>query len=211
MRWFVWLFALCGTCVALARPAWALAPPPLQGHVNDLAALLSASQREQLEQRLTRFEQQTGRQFALLTIPSLEGDSLEDFSIRVVEAWKLGKKGKDDGLLLLVVQRDRKVRIEVGYGLEGEVTDAVSARTIREQIQPAFRAGQYAAGINAGFARLIRAAGGSTEGDTPAEPARSARGRARSPLGGMLLLLIVLPLIFFLRSRAARRQRPRSV
>src|SRR6185436_3359338 len=107
----------------------------------DIAEMLSPTAEQQLEQKLSAYENNSQHQFALLTIDSLEGDALEDFSIRTVEAWKLGKKGKDDGLLLLVVERDRKLRIEVGYGLEGDITDAVSARVIRNVLGPALRAG----------------------------------------------------------------------
>ncbi|HET9933546.1 MAG TPA: TPM domain-containing protein, partial [Polyangiaceae bacterium] len=126
-----------------------------------------------LEQRLTEYEKSTGHQFALLTLDTLDGDALESFSIRVVEAWKLGKKGKDDGLLLLVVKNDRKVRIDVGYGLEGTLTDALTSRVVRNVIGPAFRQGNYAAGIDRAFAALMAAA---DEGHAAEKPAPAASG-----------------------------------
>src|SRR6185312_5240110 len=119
----------------LAGRASALDVPEFSGRVVDRANILGDA-RARIDAKLAAHEQQSGQQFAVLTVPSLEGDALEPFSIRVVEAWKLGKKGKDDGLLLLVVPDDKKVRIEVGYGLEGDVTDALSSRVIRNVIGP---------------------------------------------------------------------------
>lgn len=186
--------------------------PPLTARVNDTAGLLSATSRQRLEQRLAQYEGATGQQFALLTIDTLAGDALEDFSIRTVEAWKLGKKGVDEGLLLLVVRDDRKVRIEVGYGLEGSVTDAVSSRVIREVIQPAFRRSDYSAGIEGAFERLMQAA---SPGKVPPAPAGTpqpapARGQGRSSgsIVGLVLFLLffVLPLLGPLGFRGRRRR-----
>lgn len=125
-RLLLWLFsALLALLVQWPAVAQARDVPTLAAHVNDTAGMLSPDERAQLEAQLVAYEHKTGRQFALLTIDSLNGDALEDFSIRVVEAWKLGQKGKDSGLLLLVVKDDHKLRVEVGYGLEGTVTDSV--------------------------------------------------------------------------------------
>src|SRR5690606_23361020 len=106
------------------------------GRVVDRASLLSGDEARALEKRLAEFESATGHQFALLTVPSLEGDSIEDFSMRVVEAWKLGAARRDDGLLLLVVPKDKTMRIEVGYGLEGAIPDALAGRIIRHTLAP---------------------------------------------------------------------------
>lgn len=171
--------------------AWARAVPPLRAHVNDDAGMLSVEAAQQLEQKLSQYERKSQHQFALLTIDSLEGDALEDFSIRVVEAWKLGKKGKDDGLLLLVVQRDRKLRIEVGYGLEGDVTDAFSARVIRNVLTPALRAGEVDKGIQQAFDVLMQKAAGQA---VP-EAAVAAPEQRRSP-GGLLVLVVLVLLMF---------------
>ncbi len=114
-------------------------------------------------------------QFALLTIDSLQGDALESFSIRVVEAWKLGKKGKDDGLLLLVANKEHKLRIEVGYGLEGDITDAFSARVIRNVLVPAMRAGTVAGGVDQAFDLLMKKASGED-----VAPPQGAADRAAS-------------------------------
>ncbi|HMJ10908.1 MAG TPA: TPM domain-containing protein, partial [Polyangiaceae bacterium] len=143
---FAFLLSAALSVVALlwAAPLWALEVPALTGRVVDRAEVLEPEAEQRISALLEAHEKASGQQFAVLTVPSLEGDALEDFSIRVVESWKLGKKAKDDGLLLLVVAKDRKVRIDVGYGLEGDITDAVSARVIREVITPAFRRSDYA-------------------------------------------------------------------
>jgi len=126
--------ALALGVLLVVGPAFALDVPSLDGRVNDHARLLSPDRAASLEERLAGYEQKTGHQFVLLTIASLEGDPLEDFSIRTVEKWKLGRKKVDDGLLLLIAKKERKVRIEVGYGLEGNITDAESSRIIRRVI-----------------------------------------------------------------------------
>jgi uncharacterized protein len=180
---------------ALLAPAaaWALEVPTLEGRVNDHANLLSPAARQRLEQQLAAYEASSGHQFALLTLPSLDGDALEPFSIRVVESWKLGKKGTDDGLLLLVVNQPHAIRIEVGYGLEAAITDAQSARVIREVISPAFGAGDYAAGIERAFGTLMTAAGGGVAvsgGEKP--PARAAR----APSGSTHMAILLFALMF---------------
>jgi uncharacterized protein len=177
--------------------ARALEPPVLSGRVNDYANLLPAQSKQALDARLAAHEAKTGHQFAVLTIPSLEGDSLEDFSIKTVEKWKLGHAKVDDGLLLLVAEREHRVRIEVGYGLEGHITDALSSRIIRNTIVPAFRQNDYAGGIEQGMSALLRADGDEQPGaPTP---------RAAPPSGGgsslflLVMLLPVLGLLLWLR------------
>ena len=195
-------FALWAPGVALAREV-----PPLRAHVNDTAGLLSPAAEQELEQRLTSFEQKTQHQYALLTIDSLEGDSLEDFSIRVVEEWKLGQKGKDDGLLLLVVQRDRKLRIEVGYGLEGDVTDAFSSQVIRKVLTPAMRAGDAESGISRAFDLLMHKGGGGVMPDGAVAPAKRQKSGS-SPFALVALLFFLLPLLLpllFLGGRSRGR------
>lgn len=204
-RVFAWLAQmLCALALWLPGVAFAKDVPPLRAHVNDTAGLLSDAAEQQLEQKLTSFEQQTQHQFALLTIESLEGDSVEDFSIRVVEQWKLGQKGKDDGLLLLVVQRERKLRIEVGYGLEGDITDAFSSQVIRKVLTPAMRAGDAEAGIERAFDLLIQKSGGDVAPNGAAAPARRQKG-GPSPLVLIGLLFFLLPFLLpLLFSRGGR-------
>jgi uncharacterized protein len=196
LRWF---FSLPWLAVALffAWPVLAQerAIPPLTAHVNDTAHLLSESARAQLEQKLSDYEQKYGRQFALLTIDSLQGDAFENFSIRVVEAWKLGKKGKDDGLLLLVVNKEHKLRIEVGYGLEGEITDAFSARVLRNVLVPAMRAGNAAGGIDQTFSLLMQKAAGEDVAAPAGAAERQPRRRNSSPFGWLVLLFFISPIL----------------
>ncbi|MEQ9592696.1 MAG: TPM domain-containing protein, partial [Cyclobacteriaceae bacterium] len=137
------------------------AVPELWGHrVHDEAKVLSQGAVDRLEQQLRLYEDSTSNQIAILVVPSLEGDILEEYSLRVAEEWKLGQKDKDNGALLLVAIEDRKMRIEVGEGLEGVLTDALSNRIIRNEMAPAFRRGDYEAGIQAGVDGMIMAIGG---------------------------------------------------
>ena len=163
-------------CAALARAALALDVPYLSGRVNDDAHLLDAQTASNLERTLKEYESKTGRQFVVLTIPSLENDALEDYSIKVARAWKLGTKGKDDGILLLVARDDRKVRIEVGYGLEGVLPDALCGRIIRDEIVPRFRGGDFPGGATAGVDAVIKTLDG-----TYAPPPDPLPGRGGSP------------------------------
>ena len=135
---------------ASTSPAWALDVPPLTGRVVDLAQILSASDVAQLSAQLQAHEEQTGNQVAVLILPSLEGEALEPYSHQVATTWKLGQKGTDNGVLLVVALKERRLRVEVGYGLEGTLTDLRSARIIRNDIVPRFKAGDMPGGIKAG-------------------------------------------------------------
>lgn len=133
-----------------------LAPfPSLQHRVTDLTHTLSVEQQSQLEAKLAAFEQQKGSQIAVLIIPTTQPEAIEQFSIRVVDSWKLGREKQDDGVLLLVAKDDRKVRIEVGRGLEGAIPDIYAKRIISEVIAPRFKQGDLSGGINAGLDSLI--------------------------------------------------------
>jgi uncharacterized protein len=207
----LWVFGLLfALFVQLPRVAYARDVPPLEAHVNDTAGMLSPDERARLEQKLTDYEHRTGRQFALLTIDSLNGDDLEGFSIRVVEAWKLGQKGKDSGLLLLVVKNDHKLRVEVGYGLEGTVTDAFSSRVIRNILTPAMRAGTVADGLDQAFGALMAQAAGEDQPNNAldAPPPSSNSGGGPSIIGWIVLLLflapVLIPLLIF-SQRGGRR------
>jgi len=194
--------------LSVVLPGRALARdiPALRGPVNDYAGVLSVELRSRVEAQLLAYKQKTGHELALLTVPSLEGDAIEEFSIRVMEAWKLGDEARDDAALLLVAMADRKMRIEVNYGLEGELTDSTSSRIIREIITPEFRRGDPEAGIVAGLSAIMAATGG--EGiplpERPAErPARRSIGFP--PL--LLLALFVLPFLFGGRGGPGGRRR----
>ena len=145
-------------------------PKEPKGYVSDYANLLSDSTRSRLEQSLKDFEEKTGNQVLVATFPGLQGDSLESYSIRLAEAWKPGQKGKDNGVILLVFKEDRKVRIEVGYGLEGVLTDALCKLIIENEIAPRFRAGDYDGGIE----QAVQAIFSATRGEY--RPAKRSSG-----------------------------------
>jgi uncharacterized protein len=145
-------FLLC-----FASAGWAdVAVPPLTGRVVDLTATLTSDQAATLEQKLKDFEDRKGSQLAVLIVPTTQPETIEQYSLRVVEQWKLGRKKVDDGALLIVAKNDRKLRIEVGYGLEGALTDATSKRIIDEIITPKFRSGDFAGGISDGVDRILK-------------------------------------------------------
>ena len=141
--------------VAFSLPVFSLEVPAWTGPVNDLAQVMTAQQRQELTDYLTNLNNQTGIQMAVLTVPSLEGDSIEDFSFRTASAWKLGQEKEDNGALLVVSEGDRELRIEVGYGLEGLLTDAKSGLIIRNIITPHFRNGDYGSGIVEGIKNMV--------------------------------------------------------
>jgi uncharacterized protein len=146
--------------------------PFLAGRVNDTANLLSAGTVAELEQLLKVHQDSTSNQVVVLTVQSLEGDDIESYAIRVAETWKLGQKGKDNGVLFIVSRDDRKVRIEVGRGLEGDLTDAICATIIRREILPQFKSGDYDQGVKAGVAAILTAIRGAyTPDDESGEPA----------------------------------------
>ena len=129
--------------------------PALQKRVTDLTQTLSAAQKSQLEAKLTAFEQQKGSQIAVLIVPTTQPEDIAQFSIRVVDAWKLGRAKQDDGVLILVAKNDHKIRIEVGYGLEGAIPDLTAKRIISEIMSPSFKQGDFYDGIDNGVDKLI--------------------------------------------------------
>ncbi len=189
---FAAALALIGARAALAQ----IAVPPLEARVTDQTGALDADQRAALEEKLRAFEARKGSQIAVLMVPSTESEDLADFGIRVAEAWKLGRKGIDDGAILLVARNDRRMRIEVGYGLEGVITDATSRRIIDETLAPRFRAGDFYGGIDAALDQMIRL----IDGEPLPEPAPRWSG---SPSIGdylpILFFAIVVPALFLRR------------
>jgi uncharacterized protein len=179
--------------------ASALDVPYLAGRVNDVAGMLSDDFEAQLDARLRQLEQETSNQVVVLTVPSLEGDPIEDFSMRVVETWQLGHEGVDNGVLLLISRDERLVRIEVGYGLEGALTDAQSHRIISSLLAPRFRAGDFDGGVDAAVDAIVSAVRGEpiealerpSRTDTPGNP-------------GLLLLFALFGLPFINAALSAR-------
>jgi uncharacterized protein len=170
--WLRWVSGLLLTLLGCAAwlPAWALvAVPTLTAPVTDLTGTLSTPQVQALDQQLQAFSARKGSQIAVLIVPTTQPEAIEQYSIRVTDAWKLGRKSVDDGVLLLVAKDDRAVRIEVGYGLEGVIPDAIAKRIVAETITPYLQAGNFDGGIQAGVNQLMRLIDG--ESLPPPKPA----------------------------------------
>ncbi len=193
-----WLFLLIFLFCGLPLGAYGLEVPRLQGYVNDYAGMISAPAKLKIEEALRAFEQSDSTQIVILTVPSLEGETIEEVGIKVGEVWKIGKKGKDNGVLFIVSKQERKIRIEVGYGLEGKLTDLVSGRIIDRVVKPRFQQGDFDGGFMAGVSSLIDA----TRGEFKAEPGKARRGqRGISPFLSILLFLGVFTLMMGSASR----------
>ena len=164
---------MCWAFAAMAD----VAVPPLSSRVVDQTGTLSSGEIDSLTQRLKNLEARKGSQIAVLMVPTTAPESIEQYSIRVAEAWKIGRKKIDDGALLVIAKNDRKLRIEVGYGLEGALNDATAARIIDEVITPRFKSGDFAGGVSAGIDRIIRVIDG--EG-LPAPAPRQSSGSSSS-------------------------------
>ena len=179
----------------------ALAQPDIPEHggqwVHDQANVLSASAKANLEQILKRERDSTSNQIAVLIIPSLEGYPIEDFSLRVAEAWKLGQEKKDNGVLLLIALQDKQMRIETGSGLEGVLTDAQSGRINRNEIAPYFRRGDYDGGVAAGVGAIIKVIKGEYVNDEPPVKKTSSK---KFPLGSIFVVILII----YLMSRGGR-------
>lgn len=182
--------------IALLALAWAFAAPalaqtvpvpPLAARVTDLSGTLSAAERAALEQKLAAFEQHKGSQIAVLLVPTTGDETIEQYGIRVVEAWKLGRDGVDDGALLLVAKDDKRMRIEVGYGLEGVLPDAIAKRIVAEQIAPYFRQGDWYTGISAGVDAMITA----VDGEALPPPVRKRAAVQPDTFGRLVPLVMV--------------------
>lgn len=182
---------LCLGLVFWAASAWALEVPALTGRVVDPSHLLPAATVESLTATLAAHESKTSNQVVVLILPSLEGEPIEPYSHLVATTWKLGQKGTDNGALLFVALKERKVRIEVGYGLEGTLTDARSAQIIRNEIVPRFRAGDLPGGIVAGIEAILKTIEGTYQAsDRPAKPAGG------EDLVGQILVALVVGVVF---------------
>ena len=195
----VWLvLALC-----LAFPAFAeVAVPQLAGRVVDRTGTLSSSDIAALSQKLSDFETRKGSQIAVLIVPTTDPETIEQFSIRVAEAWKIGRKKVDDGAILVVAKNDRHLRIEVGYGLEGALTDVTSRRIIDEVITPRFREGDFVGGISAGAERMMRV----VDGEPLPAPSRSVNFANLDDIGPLLPVALFASLVVggFLRTLLGR-------
>lgn len=186
--------ALLCLWVALAGAADGLvALPDLQARVTDLTATLSQEQRQTLEARLAEVEGRQGAQIAVLLLPSTQPEPIEQFGIRLAEAWKVGRKGVDDGVIVIVAKNDHRLRIEVGYGLEGALNDATARRIVGETISPRFKQGDYFGGLQAGLEAIISVVGGEP---LPPPQARAGGGTDSSPQFGDSWLMWVVGVVF---------------
>jgi uncharacterized protein len=177
--------------VAVGTVALALDVPKLGDRVNDYAGLLSDDAELRIGERLEALERDTGAQVVVLTIESLEGEVIEEYSLRVAETWALGRKSEDDGALLLIAASDRKMRIEVGYGLEPTLTDVMSKRILDQILRPRFRAGDFDGGVE----RAIEAIDGLIRGTSTLPPPTSDALDSEMPprFFGILWLLMLIP------------------
>jgi len=183
--------ALCLFAVAFAQ----VPVPALTARVTDLTNTLSAQQRAALEERLAAFEARKGSQIAVVIVPTTAPEAIEQYGIRLAEQWKIGRKGVDDGAMLIVALKDRALRIEVGYGLEGVMPDAVAKRIVDEVIVPRFKQGDFFGGIDAGVSRMMAVIDGE-----PLPPPRGISSRGPSGAGGgagfQELLIVGFLLVF---------------
>lgn len=179
----------------LATGGWAFDAGKPTGYVNDRANVLSSGVRLQLEQRLRGFAQQESTQIAVLIVASLEGDTIENAAVRIFEQWGIGTSGTDNGVLLLIAVADRKLRIEVGYGLEGRLTDLVAGRIIRDLISPHFRNNDFDQGITSGTTAIMAAVTGEYQ---------TTENKQQDSIGPMVLFLIMFFLIPYLSRRSRR-------
>ena len=193
---------------ALSVPA--LVPPAMNGPVNDYAGLLDSAEKRQLTDFLTNLSDTKGIQIAVLTLPSLEGDDLERFSMRTVEQWKLGKKGEDNGALLLIAVAEKKIRIEVGYGLESTLTDMQSGSIIRNIIAPAFRSGNYGKGIIGAVQKMANLAAGGDIDESYASEISDDDPAAASRSSAIVLFLFFVFMMIAMNRRRGRFGRSRG-
>lgn len=175
--------------------------PEFSAFATDLTGTLTPTQKQSLEQQLSQLESTKGSQLAILIVPSTQPESIGQYAFRVAEQWKLGRKNIDDGVLLLIAKNDRKARIEVGYGLEGAIPDAIAKRVISDVMTPYFKAGDFYGGISAGIIQLTRLINGES---LPPAPNRSNRNS--NPTIDDLLFMLFFILFFapFLRSLFGR-------
>jgi len=182
--------------ITFAAVAAAVDVPHLTGRVVDGADLLTPADEERISTRLASLERESGAQVVVLTIPTLDGNPVEDYAIKVAETWKLGRKGVDDGVVFLIAREERALRIEVGYGLESKLPDITSKRILDELVVPRFREGNMAGGVEAGLDAIEKA----VRGGDPLPPPKQRAFGGSSPFGslsravmGIVFLLFVIP------------------
>jgi uncharacterized protein len=203
--------ALIAALLLLSATAFAadLKFPALSGRVVDNAGILSASTISELDEMLAQHEHTSGEQVVVVTLDSLQGHSIEDYGYQLGRYWGIGQKGKNTGALLIVAPHERKVRIEVGYGLEGKLTDAISRVIIESKITPQFRSGDFNAGVLAGTASILRALGDDAAANLHAEEEAEPAPQPTHEVGPWIIpvvMLVYLLVVFFIGFR--RRRNP---
>jgi uncharacterized protein len=190
--------ALAAAVALAAEPS----PPPPTHYFNDYAGVVSADDAAKLDQKLRQFDEQTSSQVVVAVFPELPSPSLEDFTVRTAQAWRVGRKKLDNGAVLFVFVKDRKARIETGYGLEGALPDVTAHRILDEQLAPHFRQGDYAGGLNAAVDAMLAA----TRGEYTASPAPAPpRAGSGGDIGvGFFLVVAVLVLVVAMTRRGGR-------
>jgi len=198
---WAWLLALWLGLALAARAQNVPARPDPPHLVNDLAGLMQPQETQALEQKLVAYDDSTSSQIAVVTVPSLDGNDIADYAQKLYETWGIGRKGKNNGILVLVAQQEHLARIQTGYGLEGAVPDALAKRIISNTLVPAFKQNQYYAGLDRGTDQLIALAKGEYKAD-PADAQRRRGSRDRSGSGpGFWIIIGILILVLLLRSR----------
>lgn len=193
--------ALCLLCLPPGSASASTPPafPALTGRVVDDAHLLGAQDHDALDAEIRHFEEETSHQFVIVTLPSLQGRSIEDFSYQLLRHWGIGHKGKDDGVLFVIAPAERKARIEVGYGLEGTLTDAMSSLILHDEVLPAFAAHHAVDGIQAGASAIIHALGGSAAPGSTAYERHLAPEQSSGADSWIGWIFVIIFLIFFIR------------
>jgi uncharacterized protein len=170
--------------------------PPLTSHVMDLTNTLSAGERQALDSKLSAWEARTTNQLVVLIVPSTSPETIDDYGIRVADAWKIGQKGEDNGAIFIVAKDDKRMRIEVGYGFEGVLTDVTSRRIIGENVAPLFSQGKFAAGIDAGVDRIIAVVDDGKPLPPPGKTARKPTRSGNIDFGTLfIVLLVAVPIV----------------
>ena len=190
-RWLVALLALLAVSWLTVAQA-EVAVPVLKSRVTDLTATLTPAQAADIEQQLLALEQRKGSQLAVLIVPTTQPEAIEQYSLRVVEAWKLGRKGVDDGALLIIAKNDHTLRIEVGYGLEGVIPDAIAKRVIAETIVPYFKQNDYPGGIQAGVNQLVKLIDGEPLPPVKPQPSGTI---GSNPMGSLFIVVIIAAVV----------------
>lgn len=192
IRYWRYVLIITALLIFSAHSVAEIAIPNLKSHVTDLTATLSAAEANQLEQKLAAFEKDKGSQIAVLLLPTTQPETIEQYSMRVAETWKPGRKGIDDGVLLLIAKNDRTLRLEVGYGLEGALPDAIAKRIIADIITPYFKQGRFAEGINAGIDALM----GIIKGEPLLPPKDHHPAKDQGSVFDTIAFLLILPFVF---------------